>query len=549
MTTFTTDDYYYACFWRDGFDGFVRRNVDHYLTRNGRVLVHLIAQTLLAGGMIPFAIFNTLSLIAIFLCFMAFQSMPGKKTHGGGLLSAFLFSIMLLGLNYNVLKHSILCVSDACNYIFPQLLLALSCMLLEKCRTSPGIPLCFFTALGCFLSGATTEQGGIMTLTILFVSILSELIVQKRVGVFRVFLLLCSAAGYLTIFLSPATRARAASELSIPGIQNGLRQFACNFASPGRSLFVMILFCLVIGTLSLLNRKLPRVLLLGLPVSATLSIGYFSAQSVALNVILFLLFCGFMLTAAVIFIFKTPYQKSGSLLLAGLASAGMMIFTVSSSVRATVPLLICLMVCGAFFAGECYEILGIRFAGKKFFHRATAILSVCAFFCCLNQAMPVFRGVRNNYRILQQNELAAQTARQEEVFRYRDYLPPYYLADLFTSSVFDRLFLHYYRIDDVPVEYNYRVMEFEKTGETTLLKDGKRYHPLSKLVKKHGGKLFWASNEYLSITLKRREFIYNAPCLYWTDQGTRHRVNVVQDIINYENSLFVSEDFAKILLG
>ena len=51
MTTYTSDDYYYALFWRDGLGGFISQNIEHFYVRNGRVMVHLLAETLLAGGM------------------------------------------------------------------------------------------------------------------------------------------------------------------------------------------------------------------------------------------------------------------------------------------------------------------------------------------------------------------------------------------------------------------------------------------------------------------------------------------------------------------
>ena len=60
--TYLYDDYYYSLFLRDGLSGFWTQNVNHYLVRNGRVLVHMAAELLLAAGRPVYSLVNLLIL-------------------------------------------------------------------------------------------------------------------------------------------------------------------------------------------------------------------------------------------------------------------------------------------------------------------------------------------------------------------------------------------------------------------------------------------------------------------------------------------------------
>ena len=52
------DDYYYASFFKNGISSFISMNIDHYQTFNGRVLVHILAEIVLACKPVLFPLAN-----------------------------------------------------------------------------------------------------------------------------------------------------------------------------------------------------------------------------------------------------------------------------------------------------------------------------------------------------------------------------------------------------------------------------------------------------------------------------------------------------------
>ena len=118
MTTFTSDDYYYAAFWRDGLSGFLSRNWEHFLSRNGRVLVHMAAESILALGPWAFALCCTGSLAAALLLFLDYQ-MDRRPTRTQVLWALAAYFTALLWVDFRVMKGWFLCVVDMANYILP----------------------------------------------------------------------------------------------------------------------------------------------------------------------------------------------------------------------------------------------------------------------------------------------------------------------------------------------------------------------------------------------------------------------------------------------
>lgn len=535
MTTYTTDDYYYAAFAGDGTAAFAAKNIAHYRTHNGRVLVHLAAELLLAAGMDVYALAGTALLALVFWTFWRFQN-GGRGTGDRLCVPAFVFFVPLLALHYNFLRHSILCVADACNYILPPAVLGLALLLRGKDsrRMLPPACLLFFAA------GATTELGGAMTITVLFCLCFCGWYTARQVRKRDLLFVLCTLCGYATIFLSPATRGRVAAEFSLRGVWHGAVQYACNIAAPNRALLLMLVFTVSLSALTLADRRLPRVLLAGLPVGLLLLWGRVGPQSPALCTAVFAVFYGYvLLCGAALILAKTPYLNSGILLLAGGCSVFLMVFTGSSSVRVTVPFLLLLGAAGAYFAGECLSAAPVQPAGIR---GAAAVLGAGLLLAAAVRFPVTFSGVRGNYAVLKANEQAVETARQTGILEYTDYDSDYCLIDMFRNPIFDQTFLTYHRLEGVTVlRHTTPVKPIAGTELPVMELNGQLYLPARAPLAVLQAEIRWMSGEYMEFQWDDGGLLYNAPYLY----GNGPRIRVSDELISCENTIFFSQKFVE----
>ena len=125
MVTYQSDDYYYATFWRDGLLHFIQNSIDHFQGYNGRVLVHFVAQTVLAFDLHVYAVLNTILLfsLAILGCYVIGVSQFRRKER---FLCVGIFAVFLFLLGRDVWRDSLLWISASYNYMFPVFLFFLS---------------------------------------------------------------------------------------------------------------------------------------------------------------------------------------------------------------------------------------------------------------------------------------------------------------------------------------------------------------------------------------------------------------------------------------
>lgn len=261
-TTFTSDDYYYATFWQNGLWGFLRRTAGHFFSRNGRVLVHILASTFAAMDLTVYAVCCTAMLGAIFALLFRYQHDGAPVSRESWAVACAAFFLCLLMADYRVMRSWFLCVADAFNYIFPLLMISLLLLCLDSApRSRVGTAVLLMIAL---LAGATTEQGGSMAFGLTALTILRQWFTERRLDKRKLWALCAALLGLATVFMSPATRQRAAAEFSISLLKTSFTQYANALAAPGLSLRAMVLLCCIMGLLPLTG-KAPRLLFAGLP--------------------------------------------------------------------------------------------------------------------------------------------------------------------------------------------------------------------------------------------------------------------------------------------
>lgn len=515
MMNFTYDDYYYAVFLRDGLSGFIGQNITHYLVRNGRVLVHVAAELLLAGGTWVYSLCNLLILAGVLALGLRYleEDRPARADLplliGGG-------AAMVMAVNGQVLRSWLLCPADSVNYMLP--LAVIFGMLLALRRGRP-----IAAAVLSLLCGATTELCAATGFVLAALELVYARVCRGRWDRLRLVCLALTLCGLATILLSPATQERVGSELSLSGIGFSFLCYANSIASPGTSLTVLTAVSLLLGW-----GDKPWLRRQSAVVALVLASGWFLPRSTLFTAAAFTLLCIHTAVCAAVMTLEGRNRRCGFSLLAGLCSAAIMSLSQSSSVRVTIPFLLILMLVGL----QMLRQLCSRFPGRKNLLRAAAALALWA---ALLLHIPDAAGLAGNWRIMQQNE-AAMTP---ELVTYTDYDPRYSNQPLFSSTDFERVYLRYLGLEGAAVRYNHCAgpqVLVEGTAHPSILWQGRIYVPLRAAVEAAGGTVEKITDNFLEIRLGSKHCIYQNGTLH-TPSG---RQDAVWDFFYKENSTYIS---------
>ena len=389
LTIPSSDDFWYSTFLDDGLGAYFGKMVFHYQTFNGRVWVHLLAHVLLWAG-------NWLFVLVCVGCCLA---MP--LSTGGGrkqlVRTAALFLIFVAAMPRTFFVEGVLWISAFCNYLVPTVLL---CLLLRQMEEDCLPPVYLLTA---FLCGSATEQFGMTTLAMLTLYLLTDRH-QRKV---RAAGLVVAAVGLATVFLSPATGARAAEEIplnSLAALAGRLGESFNNLAyilTGSMTIPALLALLLILGGM-LPGKKLVRwtswafaalALMTGLvPTEARVAI---SAAVLAAVAVLGL------------WMFVTEHRLTGGLVLTALASLAVMLPTGSVGCRNLLPFYL--------LAALAVSRLMVTQVRRRSLLAGAAVL--CALVTILG-LIPLARGVVGNYRLDQQNREYAQEGNRTGVVCY-----------------------------------------------------------------------------------------------------------------------------------
>ncbi len=200
------DDYYYGQFFDDGVRSFFRMNVEHYKTFNGRVFVHILAEIVLLYKPVLYPC------AALFLTVMLFF-LSAKAVHLDTIQLLRMIALgatFMLTVNVSILRESLLWVSASFNYLYPTFMVVLSIFLFIKAEDKRIVRYIVF-----FLTGATTEQGGITFLAVVMAVFVWGIVRKdKKLRLRAVLAFVFAFVGVVTVFLSPATMVRVGRENS-----------------------------------------------------------------------------------------------------------------------------------------------------------------------------------------------------------------------------------------------------------------------------------------------------------------------------------------------
>lgn len=203
------DDYYYGSFFYEGFSHFVDENIFHYMKTNGRALVHLLDELLLAGGqMVAWRIFGTLCIAAVTLL----SALIGAKAYRNGIdteefrIALVVSCLLFASISLDIARQSIYWATGALNYLYPILLLLLLFYLVkrgeEKWRCGAAVPvLAFFCAF-------STEQCSAGAIAVVAYAFILRIKAKKKPDAAMYFAAVSVALGAALLFLAPGNSVR-----------------------------------------------------------------------------------------------------------------------------------------------------------------------------------------------------------------------------------------------------------------------------------------------------------------------------------------------------
>lgn len=466
-TTMYGDDFIYALYFKDGLGSFFKNTYDHYMQMNGRAVVHFILEVILLFKDKLFFVVIPLCISLVYIT-AAYVFKPKNKALflSSGMSSA-------LFIPCTVMREGFFWMAGAMNYIYPTFMAFIGFYVFLTIKKGKKISL--FDILILFLAGASTEQGGALSAGFMILYTIAECKNQDNIkksflAIFVVFL------GYATVVLSPSTFGRTVTEATETlGLIERLR-LIYDFSVGKNAAFLMFEATAILLALSY-NQKRRAILL---AFSAIMAILKFCEMHFAVGIVMTIV----LVTDGFAGMFSTSQRVKirSIILLGGLASIGMLLFSVTFGYRNVLPGLLILTVIWADIICE------------KANDRILA--PVIIFVAGLVVFLPTSVGYAKNRCIINENLKAIGDGTQD--FYYNTGLDLRYSYNQFISdNYYEAAYRRIYNIRD-GVKIYLRGDDFEDfcyngihCENPIYIKDGQRYFPLRNIVEASNGSIVY----------------------------------------------------------
>ncbi len=512
-----SDDYYYASFWKDGIASFIRLTCDHFQNFNGRALVHFFAQTALYLPSAVRAAVSSAVLLGVCLLSCGYFRVFRLGAKDSALFAA-LFYILMMTLGVSQTKEALLWCSAFFNYVFPALL-ALAALLLYEYGSLWMYPL-------CFLAGATTEQWGAAALSMLFFAALDLFLSyirscpRTKKGAFRkgafsprilarYFLpLVLSAAGYATIYLSPATRERLfLSGSSFLTVKSDFFSLSEVFVSEGRAVILPIVFICAVMSLALLKKRRYYLLLCGfIPIGLLIASAAGGFNTALCAAALLALLCYYAFSFIVLFFFS-PFKKTAVMIIGAFVSAIIMLPSATFEARISFP-------AALLSAIAALSLFIVIINGQPFIRMRKSIIYPALALTALAAASalfaPSYAGFRYNHIVETENLAAIRDAHQTKVLHYNiDYDKKYAMRQMFNDGWFYNEFVSLYDLSDCEIVFESGVLSRvccrgKETSAVAPEEGGRKFIPVRAALSALGGDVAVSENGDVTMTLGTR---------------------------------------------
>lgn len=243
------DDYIYGSYWKGNWQQFFNQHIYHYLFKNGRALVHFVVTVVLIFDRYLWMFLNPITL-AILIVLMAKILAGSLKQYQ---LGVFMGVLLVSTMGINISRETLFWLDGSFNYLYPMVLFLLN-MYLTK-QTIEDRRMYWYLPIIGFLSGATVEQMGIMSVGMLFLFIIDYRMIRKQNIKSIIYIqFITTVIGYLTVVLAPGNRIRMESG-KVGIFDNIVHLSRYNFMGDGMNNIILLLMVSILLWLMYFNKK------------------------------------------------------------------------------------------------------------------------------------------------------------------------------------------------------------------------------------------------------------------------------------------------------
>lgn len=495
---FQSDDYYYASFFKNGLSEFFNLSVNHFLTFNGRALVHFFAEVALSLPRWLTFLFS--GAILFLIVFFACKIIDFVKTDFSLVSCMCIFYSLLLFTGRDIFKEGFMWISAFYNYVFPFLLLLTAAYFSDKKYS----PLLFFFA------GATTEQWGITAVafasSVALSSVWHKKLSKKTLSVF--ISPLSSLLGYATIFLSPATLSRidVTGHTSLHDAIVDLPRISNIFISR-TTLAILILVFIALCIFTAHNfKKSYSSLYFGFLPALLIVLSFFTQKTLIAFIVSM---CFFVLCAAIFFINHHTYLSA--FITGAIVSVIIMIPTNTFEARIVTPSALLITSC-------CVSLFLLNFEFIKSSFRTplvlfTMIIGLIVFF-------PTFSGFMHNGKIELENLAAIGSAHKTDTLIYNiDYDKNYASKQMFNDGWFFNEFVSLYSLEDCRIVIkSQNSVKLDSVSSYGINCNGDIYVPVRELISELGGDIDASTDT--TVTLNGKSFTISNGMITYFDENS-----------------------------
>lgn len=508
ITVYSSDDYWYSTFLDDGWARYIEKMTYHYNEFNGRMLVHFVAHVILHCGNWLFALLGTALCVAIPCAAAASARLERRYLPA----CALIFGIAVLAMSHTMLTRSLLWISAFCNYVLPTAMICALALLLQYItRDKRHRWWMWLSCLVCgFACGATTEQSGIVSVLAALYFVAVCLFMNRGKIIYPLLSAASGVLGVLTIFLSPATEERFATETETGSTASLLDSLWDGFDSQvqllggGRTnaLLLVLLFAAVALTLWKTSRGKAPALLCIIPAVLAPAAAYLSGD-VRTWLYLVIFIC---LVLSALALIASGHRIEALLILLAVGSVCVMLPTTSSGERILLPFYL--------YCAAAAAVMLSREIGDFRPRVSTAALTVIALAVLLLR-IPLFSICWDNHKVEELNGLYAEEARATGVLYYcMDYNMEYTHSKAFSDDYFYEKYLEsvdLYGVEGLQIYFysserpDVYVGEQRMTSPAFKGDDGNWLLPLRGIVEYLGGTVDWVPG-LTTVTLYGRTY-------------------------------------------
>lgn len=204
--TFYGDDYYYMTFFDGGLKNFIALNVTHYTEVNGRALVHLIAELLLADRSLWLYRIATVAVIgctAYLASFIASGCRRDEKIFSPALCT---LCVLFCLINVGMASQTLYWATGAVNYLYPIPVTLWYYTVYKKFTVTKTLPK--WTPAVAFFASALIEQCAFASLIITGLIIYTYVSNKKKADVRLILTAALSVVGFCFLYFAPGNAVR-----------------------------------------------------------------------------------------------------------------------------------------------------------------------------------------------------------------------------------------------------------------------------------------------------------------------------------------------------